>query len=441
MKSIRYFTYSSVVALLLSAGAVRAADESPYKFEFHGFVTGSMFIQNQVFVGGTGQDNLMSAPSPTGSAPRDPVPATPTDGQASKSGTFLGADARQSRWIFAMSGPQAWGATPKGYFEGDIYGADTASANAAATNAWEHTQLRIRAAFGELKWGTTQLQVGQYSAQLILAQLSASVAHVANPITFGTGTIGSRGVGVRVVHGMPLGDMKLELAAEALAPKWNDPARVGPFTPGTISQAWASGMPQIGARAKVDGKSGNLAFSGYVVGEFQSVNLKGFGDSFVRGGQPGVVLADGSRKTSLSPYALELGGNVLFAPVSVAFNLYTGKATGAWAGSMNQAGDITDLGWWAQLGIHPTKQLSLFGLIGMNASDEKEVRLWGGSRSDNTMYGGIARFSDGGYTFALEYYSMSTKYLLGDWAAYQAGTSTTKTTDGYQFIASANYAW
>ncbi len=419
MKPLRFFAYSSVVALLLSAGAVRAADESPFKFEFHGFVTGSMFIQNQVFLGGNGQDNLFAAPTP----------ANEVGGPGfagSKSDSFLGADARQSRWIFVVTGPKAFGATPKSYFEGDFLGA---SALQTAGNI-EHTQARLRSAFGELKWGATALQVGQFSAQLILAQLSASVGHLANPITFGTGTIGGRAVGLRAIHTMPMGDMKLEIAGEVLASKFADPVRAA--TPGAVSPGWDAGIPSLGARAKLDGKSGALAFSLYVAGLWEQVDLKGFGDTAPNG----VTLPNGQTKKELSPYAAEVGGNFLFAPVSLAFNVYTGKGTGVWAGALLQNGDISDMGYWAQLGVHPTKQIGLFGLFGQGKTDEDDARLWGGTRKDNQLIGGIARFSDGGYTFAVEYYQFTTTYLTGGFG----GTGTVET-DGNQVIVSAHYAF
>lgn len=433
MKSIRYFT---LAALLCSAGAARAADESPFKFEFHGFVTGSMFSQNQVFLGGTGQSNLLAAPSPGQAAPAKPNPGTPTNGVATKSGSFVGADVRQSRWIFVMTGPTAWGGTPKAYFEGDLLGAPVST----GANSIESTMLRIRSAYAELKWGGTQFQVGQYSAQLILAQLSASIAHIANPITFGTGTIGSRAMGLRLLHGITSGDMRLELAGEVLAPKWNDPA-LG-TTVASISQGWASGVPQLGARLKADGKSGGLSYTAYVAAAYETVNLKGFGDSVVTGGQPGVVLQDGTtRKTSLNPYAVEVGGNFTFAPVSLAANVYTGKATGLWAGSINQQGDISDFGYWVQLGLIPTKQISVFGLFGQGASKKSEVRNWvapaAAPRSDNQLIGVIARFTDGGYTFAAEYFRFDTKYLLG---TFNLPTGDVKT-NGQQIIASAHYAF
>lgn len=434
MKALRSLLLASLFAVALVASTARAADD--YKFEFHGFVTGSLFMQDQNFLGGTGQDNLLGAPSPGQAAPAKPNPGTPTNGVATKSGTFLGGDARQSRWIFVMTGPQAFGATPKSYFEGDFYGAPTST----AANSIEHTQARLRAAFGELKWGNTQLQFGQYSAQLILAQLSATVAHIANPITFGTGTIGSRAVGIRVIHAMPMGDMKLTLSAELLAPKWGDPARAGNSV-AAIGPGWASGVPQIGVRVNADGKAGPLGYALYLGGEFESVNLKGFGDSIVNGGQPGVVLQDGSRKTSLSPYALELGGGFTFAPVSLNFNVYTGNATGLWAGAINQSGGIADMGWWAQLGITPTKQIGIYALYGMGSPDKKDIRKWiapaAFPRADNTLMGGIVKLSDGGYTFALEYLAFNTKYLQGTFAAPTADIKT----NGYQLILSGHYAF
>lgn len=430
VKALRSLLIASLLAVATSASA---QDPNPWKFEFHGFVTGSMFIQNQVFAGGTGQDNLLLAPAPSQAAPAEPTPpATPTNGTASKSGTFLGADVRQSRWIFAMTGPQAFGGTPKVYFEGDFYGQ---SASGAGLAAIEHTQLRLRAAFGELKWGNTQLQIGQYSAQLILAQLSASVAHIANPITFGTGTIGGRAMGVRVVHGMPMGDMKLELAGEVLAAKYNDPVRGA--TVASISQAWAATMPQLGGRATLSGKSGGLTYSAYLSGLYESVNLKGFGDSVVNGGAAGVVLADGSRKTSISPYAVEVGGRFAYSLVSLSGNYYMGSGTGVWAGGLNQQGEIDGSGFWAQLGIQPNPMFGVYALYGMGSADEKQTRNWGGNRKENTLLGGILRVSDGGYTFAAEYYQMETTWLTGTFAAPGANVKT----DGYQFIVSGHYAF
>ena len=424
MKSIRFFTYSSVVALLLSAGAVRAADESPFKFEFHGFVTGSIFIQNQVFAGGTGQDNLFFAPT-----------AANEVGNAAntlKSGTFLGADARQSRWIFVVTGPKAFGATPKSYFEGDFLGTPVGEIAS--------TQARLRAAYGELKWGTTQVQVGQYSAQLVLAQLSASVAHIANPITFGTGTVGGRAMGIRVINSMPVGDMKLELAGEVLASKFPPDEANRPTSPagggGTtaVSRAWAAGIPSVGARGTLSGKAGDVSYAAYLAGIWETVDLKGYGETAPNG----VTLADGSTKKSFSPYALNVGGRVAVSLVNFAGNYYIGKGAGVWAGSLNQQGEIGGSGFWAQLGVQPTKLVGLYALYGQGKADKEDLVKWtvpgfGGDRTDNTLMGAILRLSDGGYTFAAEYYNIETKRRVA------AGVD--PKTSGYQIILSGHYAF
>jgi hypothetical protein len=417
VKSLRSFTYTTAVAVLLSAGAVRAADESPFKFEFHGFVTGSMFIQDQVFGGGTGQDNLFFAPP--ASAAVGKVPGT-------KSGTFLGADVRQSRWIFIMNGPDAFGAKPRAYFEGDFL-ASPPTGEIASTSA------RLRAAFGELKWGNTQLQIGQYSAQLILAQLSASVAHIANPITFGTGTIGGRAMGVRAIHTMPMGDMKLELAGEVLASKLPIDEANRPTAFNNVSRAWASGMPSLGARGTVSGKSGDIGYSLYVSGLYETINLKGFGETAPNG----VTLTDGSTKKDYSPWAAEVGGRVAISLVSLAGNYYTGKGVGVWAGALNQQGDVGGSGFWAQLGLQPNPLIGVFALYGQGSATKSDLQKWtitgfGGTRKDNKLMGGILRLTDGGYTFAAEYYKFDTTNFTA--------TGDSKT-NAYQFIVSGHYAW
>ena len=469
MKALRSLLIASLLAVATSASA---QDPSPWKFEFHGFVTGSMFVQNQVFSGGTGQDNLLAAPAPSQAAPCKTAACTGgtfAAGRATKSGTFFGADARQSRWVFVLSGPSAFGAVPKVYFEGDFLGntaniptggtaavpnplptpppaSGTSNATVTLTypgGAIENTQARLRQAYGELKWGPTQLQMGQYSAHYVLLGLSDSVAHIANPITFGTGTIGGRTVGLRVLHTMPVGDMSLQLAGEVAAPKWNDPVRGGALA--NISQAWASGMPAFGAKAALSGKGSGLTYAVSAAVQYESVDFKSFGTTT----PTGVALADGSFKTSASPYAVAGYLNVGYSMVNLTGTYYTGQGTGVWTGAIGQLGQFDSSGFWAQLRVQPLKELSIAGLYGMGSANEKGVRLWndaavatGTQRKENTLMGGILRYSDGGYTFAAEYYQMETTWLQGTWAQYAAGTAPgTIKTDGYQFVLSGHYAF
>ena len=437
MKAMSFMSNASLLAVALVAADVRAADAAPGpKFEFHGFVVASTYLQNQTFLTGQGSGILIAAPTPGNELP---IPGSAT----SKSGTFLGADVRQTRFILALTGNPAWGgATPKAHLEFDLFG----NTNAGALG-YEAPNPRIRQAYGELKWGNTTFDVGQHSANILLAQIPASMAHITNPVPYGAGLLGWRTIGFRLVHAIPMDAMKVELGAEIAHGKWADSSGATVFpgnAPNAISLAWAANTPQLVGRVKVDGKSGNLSWMGWVGGMWESINLKGFGDSVAPNG---VTLQDGSVKKDITSYALTAGGNITFQPVVLMFQAYTGQATAPLAGSMLQFGEMADIGYWAQLGFFATKQVSLWGIFGGSSIDKKDLQNWANPagnnltvanttlRKDNTMFGGMLRYMDGGYGLGAEYYTYSTKYLLGN-IANDGGT---KSTSAYQFLVSGGY--
>lgn len=430
MRSLRYFT---LAALLLSAGAVRAADESPFKFEFHGFATGSLYMQNQVFAAGSGQGLLISAPIPAQAAPCETSACqggTFAAGTATKSGTFIGGDVRQSRFVFALTGPAAIaGGTPKAYFEGDLLG------GAGGPPLVESWIWRIRAAYGEIKWGNFALQAGQHSAHLAFAMLPDSVSHIANPYTFGAGNFGWRTMGVRGFYTVPMGDMKFELAGSVAQPSFGDNNVTGAAL-NTVGSALASNIPQVEGRVRLEGKSGPLAFNLYGDVLYNTVDLKGFGT--VR--PNGVVLADGSVKTSATLQAVEIGGKLGFSPVFVAFNAYTGKGLGSIAGAMLQQGEIGDTEYWIQAGVNLTKEFSLNATYGFADVKEKDIRNWAAvfpnanPKKDNTLIAAQAKYLAGGYVLAAEYISYETTYLSNP-----PTLTANRKVDGYQVIATAGY--
>jgi hypothetical protein len=435
VRSLRYFT---LAALLLSAGAVRAADESPFKFEFHGFATGSLYMQNQTFNNGSGQGLLIAAPAPANAAPCKTAACdagTFAAGQATKSGTFIGGDVRQSRFVFALTGPAAIaGGTPKAYFEGDLFG------GAGAAPLVESWIWRIRAVYAEIKWGNFALQAGQHSAHLAFAMLPDTVAHIANPITFGAGNFGWRTMGLRGFYTIPMGDMKLELAGSVVQPTALD-NNVQAAAPTTVGSGMATGIPQVEGRVRVEGKGGPLSFNIYADAVYNKVDLKGFGATRPNG----VLLADGTVKTDMTVQAVELGGKIGFSPVFVAFNAFTGKGLGSIAGAMLQQGEIEDTEFWVQAGVNLTKEFSLTALYGMAQPKEKDVRNWGvatatgvanaNQKKENQLMAAQAKYLAGGYAFAVEYISYETTYLQGTLAAPLANIKT----DGYQVIATAGY--
>lgn len=443
MKALRSLMIASLLALALVAVNARAADESPFKFEFHGFVVGTLFIQDQVFANGQGSGLLFTAPSPANHLPRPVVAGQPNAAGTDKSGTFVGGDVRQTRPIFVITGPEALGAKPKAHFEFDLFG----NPNPGALG-YEAPTVRLRQAFGELKWGNTTLDAGQHSAHLVLAQIPASVAHITNPVTFGAGLIGWRSIGFRATHAIPMEGWKLELAGELSHGKWADTNAAGVVFPGntpqTISLAWASSMPQFVARVKADGTAGDLKWMGWVAGSYESIDLKGFGSSVAPNG---VTLQDGSVKKDIASYAVTAGGAFTYQPVTLLLQAYTGRGTAPLTGSLLQFGDIADIGYWAQLGVFATKQISIWGIYGHCDLDKKDLQNWvnpagtaltevnTGLRQKNDMFGGMLRFMDGGYAFAAEFYTYSTDWLLGNLAA----PGGTKSTDAYQILLSGGY--
>jgi hypothetical protein len=438
VKVTRFAPIATLVALALATESTPAAEpgkEGVPTFEFHGFVVGSLYTQDQTFLTGQGSGILIAAPTPAATLP---MPSSTT----SKSDTFLGGDVRQTRLILVYNGVEAWGARPKAHLEFDLFG----NPNSGALG-YESANIRLRQAFGELKWGNTTFDAGQHSAQILLAQIPASVAHITNPVPYGAGLLGWRSIGFRAFHAIPLDGAKVELGAEVSHGKWADASGATVFpgnAPNQISLAWAAKTPQLVARVKADGKSGRLSWMGWVAGSYESVNLKGFGNTVAPNG---VTLQDGSVKKSLASYAATAGGNLTFTPVTLMFQAYTGRGTGPLAGTMLQFGDIGDIGYWAQLGVFATKQISIWGIYGGSNADKKDLQNWLNPtgvalteanttlRKDNTMYGGMVRFADGGYAVALEGYSYTTKYLLGN----LANDGGTKSTDAYQILLSGGY--
>lgn len=445
MKNLVRLSVAVALAVMLIGPASGAAEENPWKVGINGFVVGTLFSQNQTFLYGQGAGVLMAAPPPIYQLPR---PLAPTD----KKDTFFAADVRQVRLVFNAEGPEAMGAKPKAVVDFDLFG--NLGANAMG---YESPSPRLRAAYAELKWGNTSADIGQHRTHLHIANTPVSLAHLFNPVTYGAGTIGYRTVGLRALHLVPMGDWKVELGAEVSAGKWNDannapyPNNVFPgSTPQTISLAWSSGMPQLGGRVKADGKSGALGWMGFVAGSYQTINLKGFGDTVA---PAGVTLQDGSVKKSLTSYAVSAGGNLELAPVTLRFAAYTGRATAPVLGGMLQIGDIGDVGYWAQFGIFATPEISFWATYGASSCNKKDLQNWTNPsgarlaeisanplaittlRKDNVVAGGMVEYKSNGYAIAAEYHTISTAYLLGN----LTNDDGVKWTSGYQIALSAGY--
>jgi hypothetical protein len=433
VKTVRFMSFLSAVALLaaatpVAAQAPAAPAPSPFKFEFHGWVTGSLYWQDQVFANAQGQGLLLAAP-PTSQETGAPPSASAPVGVPG-SGTLLAGDVRNSRFSFGLTGPGVLGGVPRAYLELDFFGP-----YGAGTFGSEQQLPRLRIAIAELKFANTVIQVGQQN-QLVIPQIPASIAHIANPVTYAAGSVGWRTPGVRVAHTIPAGAAKVELAAEVVSNNWADASIAMGATTGAplqglasnVSLGESSGIPMVQARIKADGKSGTVGYSAYVVGVYHQVDLNGFGGSVAR---PAAADAD---QTTIDGYVGEVGGRLTVAGLTLAANGYMGNATGNMLGSIVQFGDIADWGAWVNLGYNITKEFSIWGVYGTNRPDEDDVREWVGNtaRLQNDLYGGMIQYAAGGYRVGVEGYQYKT--------TYGNGTPTGDVdTDALQIIGSVGY--
>ena len=434
MNNLRSLMSAMLIAIAFAAPSVRAADEAPnpWKFEFHGWVSASMYYQDQIFASGSGQGLLYSAPTPSNMAPCEVagVFACPA-GSATKSGSIVSGDVRNSRFAFSMAGPKVFdgSAQPRAYLEFDFFGVPNAGAFGA-----EQPHPRLRIAIAELKFGNSNLQFGQMN-QLVVVQIPGSLSHISNPVTYGAGTIGWRTPGIRFTQTIPIDAMKLELAAEAVANKWSNGTTNLATTPAGVGFGEASGLPMFQARAKLDGKAGEFVYMAYLVGVYHQIDLAGFGGS-------ATPPAWANGKSSIDGNAFEVGGKFTFALVALSFNYYMGNATGNMLGSQLVFGDIADTGYWVQLAGNFTKELSLNIAYGANTPDEADVRRvvangsvanpnGAGARLDTTVMGGMLKYQDGGYALGVEYWQNKT--------TWSSGAATEVDTDAMQVIATAAY--
>jgi hypothetical protein len=396
VKALRSLLIASLLAVATTASA------QDWKFEAHGFVSSTLYYQDQAFGGGQGQSAIFFAPTPANEAGGSLAPAT------LKNGSLIGGDVRQSKITFSVTGPQVFmGATPKAVFEWDWFGSP-----AAGTFAAQGYSPRIREFYSELNWGSTQLTFGQRNSLLLIGAGGLnSMSHIGSPYAFGAGLIGFRQPGIRVTYGTPVGDgMKLTVAAEAMANRWNDAAGAtsagpGANSPTTVDRGEASGMPMFQGRAMFEAKTGPANWYVYLVGEYHSVDLKGFA-SVVPAGQNG--------KTSISGSIFQAGGKVIVPYVTVAANFYTGNAGGNQLGNFLQLGDIKTTAYFANLTINATKELSINGFYGNESLNKADVRSWIGNtgRLSNTDIAGQVKYQDGNYAIGLEYINIATTYSL-----------------------------
>lgn len=430
---------ASVAAVVFSWAtgslAQTAAPTQPpaFRLEVHGFTTGSVYAQDASLNLGGGQGALWVNPqSPTAPAPKEDR-------------LVLGGDVRQTRFNFSVVGPQVFdGATPKALLEIDFFGN-------FGSGPYGNVSLspRMRLAYAELNWGATRIQFGQNN-DLIIAMIPVSLAHIAYPVSYGSGSVGWRRVAVWGYH--TFGDIKdkdatkVEFAWEVGRSQWNDSGAVGTATCSAAAPCVGNGIGQssVGASGDVYGNSlgaasglpavearlsllGGQTYSAWIAGHYNKVDRSG------QGASP-TTSATGI-SSDLDVIVGNVGAKVVAGPLTVLGSAFVGKNTAPLVGSFIQfsgRGDVHEWGAWIQAGYNFTKELSLWGYIGSEQLNRNEGLAASFKVLGETTSGALLQYRDGGYAVGAEWFHFRTATV-----APVAGLDTTL--NGNQLLLSGNY--
>jgi hypothetical protein len=381
------FLRYAVCAMLLGAAGGAAAQEGP-KFEFHGFVGGSVFSEHGALSSNGGQGAWFAA-------------ALPIDKDQ------FGGDVRQTRLAFSLTGAQIFdGATPRAFAEMDFFGGNTGGSFGDVSIA-----PRLRVAYAELKLAKTgtMVRVGQDHDLIIGLLVPQTVGHVAFPLSYSNGTIGWRrpGVGVYQTLPLPVADMKVEVAAQVGRSTFDAlaPAATAPTTPAFSTSGTASNLPAFEGRVKLQAK----IFEVFVAAHYNETDLNGAGI--------------GGANTTLKTQAFTAGGKVSYMGATLQGAGYTGKNLAPLAGNLLQFPNwaafvanpdglpsVDEKGAWAQVGYNITPTISAWLLTGFSNPDDEDLAKLGMTRGRNSTTSGMLRYQSKGYAAAAEYSTFSTKY-------------------------------
>lgn len=389
---------ASLAALCLltwsaAAGAQEVEIAGKAKLTIKGFISATLFAQNQNFSFGNGQPAEFPVP-----------PEFTTDKW------FLDGDVRNTRLTLAFTGPEVsdklkFGAT----IEADFFG----GFNGTGAFSDEQPNPRLRLAFIDVIKGKTTYRIGQQWSPMF-GNVAKSLSHVAFPLGYGSaGDVGWRYPGLFVYH--QLGDAGASVSKKVtfavMRGSWNGPGNN--LDSGSAGQA--SFGPQVELRFDLSGKSGgggNWGF--YLVGHWDEKDLSGANAK--------------APDDSLTGTAVEIGASYGKGAFSIQGNAYTGKAIGQQFGHITQFGDISGWGAWIQPGFKFNSKWSGYIFYGLDDPDDADVFAAGQSRLKNQLTAASIQYDIGPYSFGLEWLH----------ATLTSGAGGTET-DGDQLSMSAMY--
>ena len=336
----------------------------------HGFISATAFHQDRSFTFGNGQNAEF------------PVPGS--------NGSLSGVDVRNTRFWLDFSGAKFAGAwSGGGRIEMDFFG----GFNGTGAFSRQQPTPRLRQAYmdlGNAETGT-KIRIGQqWDLMFPIDNLPASLAHLAFPLGYGTGSIGWRFPGVVLMqdlnHGSSGAQWRLDVGA--FEGNWNGPGNnVDYLTAGN-----AGFRPQIQARLHVQDKT----WLAYVAAHYSEVDLRGVGGT-----------AATPIKDKVKSVGYEVGGQWKPGAFILKGLLYSGTGLGEIFGAMAQFGDIDETGGYLQAGYSFTPHWSANVFYGISKPDSKGVIAWLGNgaagRLGNRQSAVSLQYTAGDYDLGIEW--------------------------------------
>ncbi len=376
------------IVLIGFAGAAAAQEAKPaFEFALHGFVSGTLYVQDGATYASPGQQVLSAS------------------GQYGTDKLIFGGDVRQSRFNFSVKGPQVMGgATPKAVLEVDFFGMNQLALGAGGTPAYgafgEQSVIpRIRFAYAELAYENTTFWFGQQN-HLTFAAAPMSLTHIAFPLGYETGNIGWRSPGIFGFHRFGDADLKHEFAWEIGAANWNFAGAATSGLTNYITAGSASGLPIVQLRYTATmGK----AFNAWLAGSWNRLDLNG----------PDAVKTSCDTGTACSTkdaVAGAVGAKLSMMGLTLQGAGWYGKNTGGLLGNLVQftpatyVGDLFGWGAWGQVGFNLTNEFSAWYMIGASALVDwayAEANALARLRNvDNVL---LVQYRDGGFAMGFEW--------------------------------------
>jgi len=339
------------------------------KLTIKGFISVSLFAQNQNFGFGNGQNAEFPLP-----------PEFTTDEW------FLDGDVRNTRLTLSFAGPEIKDKEFKvgGTVEVDFFG----GFNGTGPFSDEQETPRLRLAYLDVVRGHTTIRLGQAWSPLF-GNVPKSLTHVAFPLGYGSaGTVGWRFPGLFVYHTLSGADAKVnrKLTFAVFRGSWNGPGN----NLNSGSAGNASWGPQVELRYDVSGKTASGGSWGtYVVGHWDQKDLSGANATAPNDTLDGTAFAVGA---SWSQGSFSLQGNA-----------YYGEAIGQQFGHITQFGDISGWGAWIQPGVKFKTNWSWYLFYGLDDPDDADVLAAGQSRLKNQQIATSVQYAIGPYAIGAEW--------------------------------------